>query len=31
VLYAERDGVVAKVLAKAGDSLMVDQSIIEFE
>ena len=31
VLYAERDCVVAKVLAKAGDSLMVDQPILEFE
>jgi len=31
VLYAEQDGVVAKVLAKAGDSLAVDQPIIEFE
>ncbi|HYQ92011.1 MAG TPA: acetyl/propionyl/methylcrotonyl-CoA carboxylase subunit alpha [Candidatus Competibacteraceae bacterium] len=31
VLYAERDCVVAKVLAQAGDSLMVDQPILEFE
>jgi len=31
VLYAERDGVIAKVLAKVGDSLTVDQPIIEFE
>ncbi|MCP5425236.1 MAG: acetyl/propionyl/methylcrotonyl-CoA carboxylase subunit alpha [Gammaproteobacteria bacterium] len=31
VLYAERDGVVAKVLAATGDSLTVDQPIIEFE
>ncbi len=30
VLYAERDGVVAKVLAQVGDSLAVDQPIIEF-
>ena len=30
VLYAERDCVVAQVLAKAGDSLMVDQPIVEF-
>jgi len=31
VLRAERDGVVAKVHAAPGDSLSVDQSIIEFE
>ncbi len=31
VLYADRDCVVAKVLAKAGDSLTVDQPIIEFQ
>jgi len=31
VLYAERDGVIAKVLAKVGDSLTVDEPIIEFE
>jgi len=31
VLRAERDGKVAKVLAKAGDSLAVDQVILEFE
>ncbi|MEE4376880.1 MAG: acetyl/propionyl/methylcrotonyl-CoA carboxylase subunit alpha [Candidatus Competibacteraceae bacterium] len=31
VLYAERDGVIAKVMAKVGDSLTVDQPIIEFE
>jgi propionyl-CoA carboxylase alpha chain len=31
VLYAEQDGVVAKVMAKPGDSLAVDQPIIEFE
>jgi len=31
VLRAERDGVVAKVLASAGDSLAVDQTIVEFE
>ncbi len=30
ILRAERDGVIAKVHAKAGDSLMVDQKIIEF-
>ncbi|MES9876942.1 MAG: acetyl/propionyl/methylcrotonyl-CoA carboxylase subunit alpha [Candidatus Sedimenticola sp. PURPLELP] len=31
VLRAEQDGVVAKISAEAGDSLMVDQAIIEFE
>jgi len=31
VLRAERDGVVAAVKAKPGDSLAVDQVIIEFE
>ncbi len=31
ILRAERDGVVAKVEAKAGDSLQVDAVIIEFE
>ena len=31
VLKAERDGVVAKLLAEAGDSLAVDQAILEFE
>ncbi len=31
VLRAERDNVVAKVLAKPGDSLAVDQPILEFE
>lgn len=31
VLRAEQDGVVSKVKAKAGDSLHVDQVIIEFE
>jgi len=31
VLRAERDGVVAAVHAKAGDSLEVDQQIVEFE
>lgn len=30
ILRAERDGTVAKVHAKAGDSLAVDQKIIEF-
>jgi propionyl-CoA carboxylase alpha chain len=30
ILKAERDGVVAKVHAKAGESLAVDQKIIEF-
>jgi propionyl-CoA carboxylase alpha chain len=30
VLYAERDCVVAQVLAKAGDSVTVDQPIVEF-
>jgi propionyl-CoA carboxylase alpha chain len=30
VLRAERDGTVAKLLAKAGDSLAVDQIILEF-
>lgn len=31
VLKAERDGVVAKVVANPGDSLAVDQAILEFE
>lgn len=31
VLRAERDGKVAKVLAAVGDSLAVDQAILEFE
>jgi propionyl-CoA carboxylase alpha chain len=31
VLRAERDGTVAKVAAKKGDSLAVDQVILEFE
>jgi propionyl-CoA carboxylase alpha chain len=31
VLRAEQDVVVAKIAAQAGDSLMVDQTIIEFE
>ncbi|MES9938636.1 MAG: biotin/lipoyl-containing protein, partial [Sedimenticola sp.] len=31
VLRAEQDAVVAKVAAEPGDSLMVDQAIIEFE
>jgi propionyl-CoA carboxylase alpha chain len=30
ILRAERDGVVAKLHAKAGDSLAVDQTILEF-
>ena len=30
VLFAATDGVVAKVLAAKGDSLMVDQAIVEF-
>jgi len=30
VLFAMADGVVDKVLAVKGDSLVVDQSIIEF-
>ena len=30
-LKAERDGVVAEVLAKAGESLAVDQAILRFE
>ena len=30
VLRAENDAVVAKLLAKAGDSLAVDQPIVEF-
>ena len=30
VLRAERDGTVAKVRARAGDSLAVDQVILEF-
>ena len=31
VLRAERDGVIAAVHAEAGDSLAVDQAILEFE
>ena len=31
VLRAERDGVIKAVHAAAGDSLVVDQSILEFE
>ncbi len=31
ILRAERDGIIAKVEAAAGDSLQVDQVIIEFE
>ena len=31
VLLAERDGKVAKVLASVGDTLAVDQPILEFE
>jgi len=31
VLRAERDGRVAKLRAKAGDSLVVDQVILELE
>ena len=31
VLHAERDGVIKTVHAAAGDSLSVDQAIIEFE
>ncbi|MBL0945299.1 MAG: acetyl/propionyl/methylcrotonyl-CoA carboxylase subunit alpha [Hydrogenophaga sp.] len=31
VLFASADGVVAKVVAKQGDSLAVDQPIVEFE
>ena len=31
VLRAERDGVVSAVHAGAGDSLAVDQAILEFE
>jgi acetyl/propionyl-CoA carboxylase alpha subunit len=31
VLRAERDGKIAKLRAKAGDSLAVDQVILEFE
>ena len=31
VLRAERDGTVADVLAAEGDSLAVDQAILEFE
>ncbi|MDO8604987.1 MAG: biotin/lipoyl-containing protein, partial [Phaeospirillum sp.] len=31
ILKAERDGTIAKLHAKAGDSLAVDQKIIEFE
>jgi propionyl-CoA carboxylase alpha chain len=31
VLRAERDGKVAKLCAKPGDSLAVDQVILEFE
>jgi len=30
ILRAERDGIIGKVHAKAGDSLSVDQKIIEF-
>jgi propionyl-CoA carboxylase alpha chain len=30
-LRAEEDGVVAKVMANEGESLMVDQAIVEFE
>jgi propionyl-CoA carboxylase alpha chain len=30
VLRAERDGTIAKVRAQAGDSLAVDQVILEF-
>ena len=30
VLFAAADGVVAKVLATKGESLMVDQPIVEF-
>jgi propionyl-CoA carboxylase alpha chain len=31
VLRAERDAIVAKVLAGVGDNLAVDQAILEFE
>ena len=31
VLFAAADGVVAKVLAAKGESLVVDQAIVEFE
>ena len=31
VLKAERDGVIGKIHAQAGDSLTVDQIIVEFE
>ena len=31
VLRAERDGVIKKIHAGPGDSLAVDQSILEFE
>lgn len=31
VLLAERDGTVSKVLAGVGDTLAVDQPILEFE
>jgi propionyl-CoA carboxylase alpha chain len=31
VLFAAADGVVAKVLANKGESLVVDQPIVEFE
>jgi propionyl-CoA carboxylase alpha chain len=31
VLFAAADGVVSKVLASVGESLVVDQSIVEFE
>jgi propionyl-CoA carboxylase alpha chain len=31
VLFATADGVVAKVLASQGESLVVDQPIVEFE
>jgi len=30
ILRAERDGTIGKVHSKAGDSLMVDQKIIEY-
>jgi biotin carboxyl carrier protein len=31
VLRAERDGVIKKIYAGVGESLSVDQSILEFE
>jgi propionyl-CoA carboxylase alpha chain len=31
ILRAERDGIVAKINAKPGDSLAVDDVIMEFE